>query len=708
MMQTRVIAHSIVGVLAATAALCGSVASVASAQGGRALVEVRDTTVTAAAAKRDTLESVVVRATRSPSAPGAARSTITRAQLQRRAAGQDAPLIVATTPSVTVYSDAGGYSGYSYIRLRGLDQTRLNITIDGVPLNDPEDQVLYFSNVPDFLGSIGSVDVGRGVGASTFGTASFAGSLNFQSVPLATTPQSAQAELSAGSFGTWRASLQGATGVGAKGLAAYGRFSRQGTSGYREHSGNDSWSGFGSVAWFRERDALKLTAFAGHSGTRLAYYAESEADLKVNRRQNSLSESEGDRFHQEMVSVQYARSLGAGFDATLMAYRNSAAGAYDVSFGAAPGGGLTLANYGLAHVWHGATAALTWAVADISIAAGATATDYHRDHWLAIRPTLTIRDYTNTGVKRDAAGFVKFAWASGPVRVAADLNLRHAAWRYRPSANAGIAVQELSWNFASPRAGITWAISSNTSLFASAGRTMREPARGDLLAGADDLNTGNVADLLPLSRVRPEQVDDLEAGATWRHDRATLTANLFDMQFRNEIAAIGALSLTGSPLRKNVPRSYRRGVELDGSYDFGPQGTLSANVAVLRAKIAEFVDDDAGVTYRNVEPLMSPPLIANLRWDVPLTGPWSASIAGRYVDRAHLANDGNASLVAPAYSLVDLALHWSRAGREIRVELNNALDANAFAGGYTDGTARYFYPIATRNILVTLRTPLGF
>lgn len=129
---------------------------------------------------------------------------------------------------------------------------------------------------------------------------------------------------------------------------------------------------------------------------------------------------------------------------------------------------------------------------------------------------------------------------------------------------------------------------------------------------------------------------------------------------------------------------------------------------MLRAKIAEFVDDDAGVTYRNVEPLMSPPLIANLRWDVPLTGPWSASVAGRYVDRAHLANDGNAALVTPAYSLVDLALHWSRAGREIRVEINNALDANAFAGGYTDSTTRYFYPIATRNILVTLRTPLGF
>ena len=175
--------------------------------------------------------------------------------------------------------------------------------------SDPEDQVLYFSNVPDFLGSMQSVEVGRGAGGSTFGTASFAGSLNFQSVPLAATPRGSQLELSGGSFGTWRSSVQGATGLSSGGFASYGRVTRQGTSGYRDHSGNDSWSAFGSTGWFGASDALKLTAFAGNSGTRLAYLAASEAELKANPRVNPLTDQEGDRFHQEMVSAQYAHAF---------------------------------------------------------------------------------------------------------------------------------------------------------------------------------------------------------------------------------------------------------------------------------------------------------------------------------------------------------------------------------------------------------------
>jgi len=710
MMHSRVIAHSVSRVLVAAVvattvavAIATTLATGAGAQGARPPGD----TATGASLRRDTLESVVIRATRTPAAPAAARATISRDQLQRTAAGHDAPLVLASTPSATVYSEAGGYSGYSYIRLRGLDQTRLNITLDGVPLNDPEDQVLYFSNVPDFLGSISSVEVGRGVGASTFGTASFAGSLNFRSVPLATTPRSAQVELTAGSFNTWRTSVQGTTGVGPGGFAAHGRLSRQGTDGYREHSGNDAWSGFGSMGWFGARDALKVSVLAGSSGTRLAYLAASESDLAVNRRINPLTGSEGDRFHQEMVSMQYSRALARDVSATVMTYRNSAAGAYDVSFGADPGGGLSIGNFALAHVWYGATAALTWTTPEFALATGATLSDYHREHALAMRPALTDRTYANTGVKRDAAGFMKLTWNRGPFRFGADLNVRRAAFRYRPSANAGIAPASVSWTFANPRAGVTWTVSPGVSLYATAGRTSREPARGDLFAGADDLNADNAADLIPLDRVRPEELNDFEGGIVWHNARGSVALNAFDMEFRNEIAAIGALSLTGSPLRKNVPRSYRRGVELEGAYRFHELGTLTANLAAMRSRIAEYADGASGKLYHDVEPVMSPPVIGNVRWDVPLTGPWSVAVGGRYVSRAHLANDGNPALVTPAYSLVDVALRWTRGDGEVRVDLNNALDGNAYAGGYTDGTSRYFYPIASRNVLLTLRVPLG-
>lgn len=703
MTHLRVLAHSLLVIAASQLTVAP-----AQPQGGTAGDSARAATAAGAAGaasaaqRRDTLESVIVRATRAPLAPAAARHIVTRAAILRTSSGQDAPLALQATPSVTTYSEAGSFSGYSYVRLRGLDQTRLNITLDGVPLNDPEDQVLYFSNVPDFLGSMSSVEVVRGVGGSTFGTAPFAGSLNFQSIALATAPRGGQLELTAGSFGTWRASVQGATGVGKRGFAGYGRFSRQGTEGYREHSGNDSWSGFGSAGWFGTRDALKVTAFAGLSGTRLAYYAASEAELAINRRVNPLSEAEGDRFHQEMVSAQYSRAVADGVDGTLLIYRNSAAGAYDVRFAATPSGSPEFGNYGLAHVWSGITSALNWTNRGWSLSLGGTASDYHRDHSLAFRPTLDSLFYSNRGVKREASAFAKSAWVRGAVRIGADISVRYVHFRYRPSENSGIYTQPVTWSFVNPKLGATWDRGGALSYYVTAGRSWREPTRSDLFAGADDLNRDNANNIVPLSRVHPEKVDDFEAGIVWRHARGSLTVNAFAMEFHNEIAAIGPLSLTGSPLRKNVESSYRRGVELDGTLRL-PRGSLTGNLMLLRARIAEYNDEAAGASYRNIEPVMTPPVIANLRWDTPITGPWALSFGGRHVARMHLANDGNDALVVPASTLFDAALRWARGRHDVRLEVNNLLDANAYGGGYTDGTLRYFYPIASRNLMLTAR-----
>jgi iron complex outermembrane receptor protein len=686
---------------------CIGVVGVATATAASALAQAAGDT-TATKTRRDTLESVVVRATRAPAATAAARTTVSRAELQRTYTGQDAPLALRSTPSMTAYSESGSWSGYSYVRFRGVDQTRLNITVDGVPLSDPEDQVLYFSNVPDFLGSVGSVEVGRGVGASTFGTSAFAGSLNFQSLSLATTERGGQADLSLGSYNTWRASVQGATGVSARGFAAYGRFSRQGTDGYREHSGNDAWSGYASAGWFGERDALKVTAMAGLSGIRLSYYAASEADLKVNRRTNPLTEAEGDRFHQEMVSAQYSRAITDRLNGMLLVYRNSAAGAYDVNFGTSPdGGGTQYGNFGLAHVWHGITSAFTWTSREWSLVLGGSASDYHRDHYLAIRPALDERLYDNTGVKRDAAAFAKGTWTRGALRVGGDLHVRYAHFRYDPSSNSGIHPQPVTWSFINPKFGVTWDRSPRISYYATAGRSWREPTRSDMLAGGDDLNHENINDILPFSQVNAEKVDDYEAGIIVRGARASMTANLFAMEFHNEIAPIGKLSLTGSPLRRNVPESYRRGLELDGRLDTRRGGTLAGNIAFQRSRIAEYKDEGSGQTFLDVEPLLTPRTSGAIRWDAPARRRGALSLSLRHVGEMHLANDGNDALTVPASTLVDAAIRWERGAQMLRLEVNNVLDANAFASGYTDGSSRYFYPIASRNVMVSLRRSFG-
>lgn len=644
---------------------------------------------------RDTLEAVVVRATRAGGAPPTSQTTLDRTTIERTYAGQDAPLALQGLTGVTASSDAGSFSGYSYLRLRGMDQTRLSISLDGVPLNDPEDQVLYFSNVPDFMNSMQSVRVQRGVGSSAFGTASYAGSLSFESIPIATTARFAEAQLAGGSWGTGRASLEGATGL-ARGWAAYGRLSGQETEGYRDHSGNRSRSAFGSVGWFGTRDAIKFTGFAGRSRMQLAYYAPSEAELAVDPRANPMSPLERDDFHQEMASLQHTRAIGARTTVTTTAYRNSAAGDYDVAVGA------DLWNFNLAHVWYGLLSTLAWSGPRMELAAGAHLSTYHRDHFLFVRPDLASRVYDNTGFKQEQSAFAKASWIRGAVEWHGDVQLRRAAFQYRPTAGTGIGEPSVDWIFVNPKVGLTWRARSSLSMHASLGQSHREPARTDLFAGADDVDVATAAEVLPLTQVRPERVLDLEVGARVERHAAALGVNLFAMRFRDEIAAIGTFAITGSQLRRNVDRSTRMGAEVEGSWHVVPSLRLTANASLMRARIAEFTDEGSATTYRDVKPLLTPAVTANLlaAW-TPRRGP-ALSLALRHVGASQLANDGDAALRAPAHTLADLSVDLPVGRHALRVQVQNLTNAIAYASGYTDGVTRYFFPVATRSALATI------
>ncbi len=653
------------------------------------------------AARRDTLEAVVVRAVRAaPTAPGA-QHTIAREEIRATYHGEDAPLFLQRAPSVTAYSESGTFSGYSYIRLRGVDQTRLNISFDGVPLNDPEDQVLYFSNVAGFMQSVQSVQISRGVGASSFGTASYAGSLNFQSIPLATTPRGGDLQIVGGSYNTQGLTAQYATGVSEQGFAAYGRVTAQRTDGYRRHSGNEAKSTYLSAGWFGERDAVKLSGFAGLSGTRMAYLASPEATLRTDPRDNPLTDAESDLFHQEMASLQWTHAFSDGVRTTLTTYRNSAAGAYDVNFGSG-----AYANYALAHVWVGAIGALQVTRGALSLDAGFHASDYHREHAMAMRPTLNVRSYANTGYKQEQSAFGKLGYVLGDWRFSADLQVRRAALQYHPSSGAAIAPFGTDWTFFNPKLAVAYTVRSGLELFGSVGRTGREPSRGDLFAGADDVDASNVASVLPLGRVRPERLDDYEAGVRWSGRSAALSANLFDMEFRDEVLPIGALSLTGSALRKNVARSYRRGIELEGEWRLDATWSTTANLTWMQARIASYTDDRSGVTYRDVEPIATPPITFNHTVTYRASDRVSLDLATRYVDKSHLANDGNASLVTPSWWMFDLGATWRLAGVEWRAMVQNLADRRAFGGGYVESGGRSFYPIAGRNLLLTAR--IGF
>src|SRR5215468_7043180 len=262
-------------------------------------------------ARRDTsrvqrLERVMISALRGSGAALISQKTLTSTDLDPRYFGQDVPLLLqGAAPSLTSYAETGNYWGYSYIRLRGIDQSRINLTLDGIPLNEPEDQVLYFADFPDLANSLHSVQVQRGVGTSSNGTASFAGSINMETTPLASGPRRAEAQVEGGAWGSYRLSGEYATGLLPSRFAAYGRVSELKTNGYRYHSGVEGRSLFFSGGYFGDRNIVKLVTTTGTMKDTMAYYGVAKADLDTNRRINPLTPQERDGFGERLVALSY-------------------------------------------------------------------------------------------------------------------------------------------------------------------------------------------------------------------------------------------------------------------------------------------------------------------------------------------------------------------------------------------------------------------
>ncbi|MEO6778539.1 MAG: TonB-dependent receptor [Gemmatimonadaceae bacterium] len=644
------------------------------------------------------LERVMISAVRESSAP-ISQKTVSHTELQQHYFGQDVPLVLqGATPSLTAYSETGNYWGYSYIRLRGLDQSRINITLDGIPLNDPEDQVLYFADFPDLTSSLQSVQVQRGVGTSSNGTASYAGSINLETTSLAASPRAGTLQIEGGSFGSRRASAGYNTGVLPSHLAFYGRVSALHTDGYRYHSGVDGQSGFLSGGYFGDRDIIKLTAFAGSMRDTMAYLAVPVAELDTNRRINPLSPQERDGFGEQLVALSYTRLLNSSSSINSTLYRLSARGDYDVLLD-------SLETLHLDFVSYGAMTAWSYHRGPVKLDVGANADDYARDHYAYMHPDLRVPLYFNTGRKRDQAAFTKLAYTVGRATVFGDVQARHAEFVYEPDAQSDIAQRSISWSFLNPKAGVTYQLTRPLSFYASYGKTTREPARTDMLAGFDNLDTSNVAFVGPLNRVKPETVHDVEIGTNYTGATLAVQANLYSMDFRNEIAPIGALSYIGSPLSRNVASSYRRGIEADVSYRGISRWLLTANATESINRIREYTDSsgDTPVTYHNVEPLLTPRFQSFGRAQFSPTSAIDLAVQGRYQSVAFLENTSDRRFVLPPAFDMDASIAYRIGKSELLLRCNNLTNSKKYGSGYASDGVSYYFVLPPRNVFVTLK-----
>ncbi|HEX8617475.1 MAG TPA: TonB-dependent receptor [Thermoanaerobaculia bacterium] len=667
-----------------------------------------DTTTTAPPAAPTFTESIVVSAIRADADVPVTKTDIPRAQIEEEYTGQDVPLLMRDAPSVNAHSESGvGGAGYSYITLRGVGATRINFTLDGVPLSDSEDMGAYFVDFPDLARSLESIQIQRGVGTSTFGTAAFAGSVNMESIALST-ERKTDATLALGSFGNRQASVGFHSGALADGFAFYTRLSYLENDGFRENSATRQRNVFFSASKTLGDGLLKLSGFSGHENQQLSFYATDAATLQTDVRNNPLRAEEKDSFGYDLGQLQYIRPLASNGDMTASIYYQRGYGWYHLfDFGTD-----TLREYGLDGMLVGSIVTLSHTSGALTTNYGVHVNRFKRDHTRDDIAAGT-RDYANYGTKGEANAFAKVNYDAGRWHLYGDAQVRHATFDY----HGDVEMQSVDWTFFNPKAGARLDLNGNSSVYASAGLSTREPTRNDMFLGEDNPSIAH-----DLHAVKPERLLDIEAGWNYRRANLDLTANVYAMEFRNEIASTGELSDTGLLLRRNVDRSSRRGIELDASWRVMPQLRLRTTSNFSRNRIDEWTQffdvydaegnwtDSRPVVYRNVEPLLTPSVIVSQSVHYAPVSRLGLGFTGRYVGRSYLDNTNDEAFDAPAFFLADATVSYAfTPGVRVSLQVNNLFNADRvypsgytyryFSGDVATGDA-YYFPQATRSAIV--------
>ena len=674
------------------------------------------------------LEEIVVSSTRIGNKGSLSNSKVDGSELQETNMGENLPYLLQRTPSLVVTSDDGLGIGYVYFRVRGTDQSRINMTINGVPLNDSESQSVFWVNMTDMVGSMGSLDVQRGVGTSTNGAAAFGASVNMQTEKPSARPY-AEVSFNGGSYNTFRESVKAGTGIMKGGFAIDARYSKVNSDGYIDHASSDLYSYYASAAWYGQQTMVKLLAFGGAERTGIGWDGISPDTWRDNPRYNGAGEytdadgstqyyeNNTDNYRQQHfqahVSHMFDRrwSLNAALHYT-NGYGYSEQVKTDEAFAdygmALPSSGITEGNLirrkYLDNDFYGATFAANYRADRLQLTLGGAANNYEGAHFGEIINVVGMdydgplgeEYYRNQADKLDANVYAKANWeiVKG-LSVYGDLQYRFIRYRLDGINDEDMQPMDMGddFHFFNPKAGITYQTGGHN-MYANFATAHREPTRDNYTEGG------------PNDHPTYETLYDYEAGYSYSHRVFSLGVNLYYMDYDNQLILTGKLSDTGAALTRNVKDSYRMGIELMGGVQLGKHLRWDANLTLSRNKIQHYTDwvddwnadwDDPAVAansgqvqvdYGTVDIAFSPNITAGSTF----TFDWNrfnAALQTNYVGAQYLDNTMNAASQLPAYCVSNLSLAYTlpikKVARDItfRVQMNNLFNEKYVSNGWS-------------------------
>ena len=682
-----------------------------------------------------------------------AHTNITKDEFEKNNLGQDIPILLQNSVSMVSTSDAGAGVGYTGFRLRGSDATRINVTINGIPVNDAESQGVYWVNMPDFASSTESIQIQRGVGSSTNGASSFGGSVNLETTELR---EKAYGEVSSsyGSYNTHKETVKFGTGLINNRWAFDGRASNVQSDGYIDRASSDLKSYYLSGGYYGKKLSVKAIAFAGKEKTYQSWYGTpeivldgSKQDLEAYAINNWLDSSqthnivnsgrtynyyeydnETDNYQQDNYQLHIANQFNEKLDATVAFHYTYGRGYYeqfrkDDGFSDYGLNNLIIATDTITSIdlirrrwldndFYGTTYNLNYKSDKFNATLGGAYNIYDGDHygeivWAEFANSTNIRDryYDNNGLKTDFNSYLKVDYTfAKKTTFFADLQVRTIDYTAKGiDSDLQTIVVDTSFVFFNPKAGVSHKFSKKVRAFASAAIGNKEPSRNDFIDSDED------------KQPKHESMLDYELGAELKFKKVLVQGNVYFMDYTNQLILTGAVNDVGSGIRVNVAKSYRAGFELMTTFLISKKLKLNMNGTYSQNKIKDFTEfkpDDVTsepieVDHSNTDISFSPNMIAAASLVYNPFKSLNLMFQTKYVGDQFLDNTSSSDRKIGAYQTVDARISYSIFPKNMKeisfsVLANNILNTMYSSNGYTYqylGTNNFYYPQAGTNFL---------
>ncbi|CAA9202193.1 TonB-dependent receptor [Flavobacterium collinsii] len=677
--------------------------------------------------KVNKLDDVLVSAVRVTTKTPVSFSNLDKKDIKFRNLGQDIPILMNYLPSVVTTSDAGGGIGYTGIRVRGSDATRVNVTINGIPYNDAESQGTFWVNMPDFASSVESLQLQRGVGTSTNGSSAFGASLNMLTDNYAT-KASGEISSSYGSFNSNKNTVKFSTGLLNDHFELAGRLSTIKSDGYVDRASSDLKSYFLQGTYVGKTTLIKALVFGGTEKTYQSWNGIDAEKLNSDRTYNSAGkykdeagnvhfyDNETDNYKQNHYQLHWSESISDQWSSNLAVHYTKGQGFYEnfkynepvAGYGPiqptkmvendlgelVPGTDLIRQKW-LDNDFYGTTFSVKYKQEKLDVIVGGGWNKYEGSHfgkviWARNSSVALPGDhyYDDFSTKTDGNIFAKANYQfTEKLSFYGDLQYRNV--KYKANGKDTGLVDD-SFNFFNPKAGLNYEINSKNALYFSYARANREPNRTDYEGG----------------NVKPEKLNDFELGWRFNSDKFQLNSNVYYMAYKDQLILTGRLDDVGAPIRANTDKSYRLGLEVDATIQLSEKFILRPNFTLSSNKNIDLAVE--GTHYGTTDIAYSPSVIAgNIIVYSPIQS-LHISLLQKYVGEQYMNNIELRAAKLADYFVNDLNVSYEIKPKSVFKSIlitglvNNILDKKYVSNGAMWDVYPYYYPQAGINFLAGL------